>query len=279
MTMISCDKNEVSRWFPSSRYYSNHADRLGFSFSNLPDLASGFTCLCIGSWGAEVPFLRGMLGASRVVCVRAPEKDIPRFENRTIDAPNGQGSYQAELYALDIEAEELPGELQNEFDLVLAWEILEHLRQDPPFMIWQSIRSLKPGGCFSITTPNALWHYYTVAQLFGDNALGLKLQPHIPFATHWRLYSPREVKELCEQMGCREVDVTSFLKTEPFSWKSRLFQQGLRFLRRNSDNGACSFGQHVHVVARKSSDTDIYRPQWLFPVTNDGGRTAHLDGE
>jgi len=84
-------------------------------------------------------------------------------------------------------------------------------------------------------------------------------------ATHWRLYSPAEVAELCKNMGGEIELVTSFLKTEPFSLKSRLFLAAINFLRRRSRNGTCSHGQHIHVIARKHSDAEIYRPQWLFP--------------
>lgn len=268
---------DVRSWFPATDYYTEHADRLTYSFSHLPKaLPPSFKCLCIGSWGAEVPILIAEFGASEVVCVRAPDKNIPTIERRAVRAPGREDAFPVTLFALDVESDTLPVELRDRFDLVLAWEILEHLRDDPPRMIWQAIKCLRNGGFISLTTPNALWHYHTTAQLFGVNALGLKLQPHLPFATHWRLYSPWEVADLCVHMNCEVIEVTTFLRTEPFSLKSRAFLAALRWFRRASGNGDCSYGQHVHVVARKRGDPAPYRPEWLFPATDEGGRTAHL---
>lgn len=78
-------------------------------------------------------------------------------------------------------------------------------------------------------------------------------------------------------MGCQATTITSFLKTEPFSLKSRLFLTLLDLFRRNSGNGDCSYGQHIYVLAEKVRDTDLYRPEWLLPETSDRGRTVHLE--
>lgn len=273
---MSVRDSDVMRWFPDADYYRNHSERISSAFNELPELPTGFKCLCIGTWGAEVPYLMGHLGASEVRCVRAPDENVPKVEQRTIDAPGELGSFPTTIYAMDIESEALPEELISTFDLVLAWEVLEHLCVNPPNLIWQAVSALRNGGIISVTTPNALWHYFTTAQLFGDNALGLKLQPHKPFATHWRLYSPREVGDLCTQMGCELTQVTSFLKTEAFSLKSRLYLAALKQFRKRSGNGDCNYGQVVHVIARKTSEAELYRPEWLFPATLNRGGAAHL---
>jgi len=259
---------ELLPWFPKTPYYREHAERLVYSFNNLPSLPKGFSCLCIGSWGAEGPFLISQLGAAKVTCIRSPVDGVPKHQTCRLKGPDGR-KYETELWASNIEADEIPVELR-EFDLVLMWEVLEHLNLDPARSVYQGIRALKNGGIISITTPNALWHVLTIAQLSGINALGLKLQHHIPFATHWRLYSPAEVAQLCKQMGCRIDRVTSFLNDQPYpSFKSRLMLKTLRFLRRNSGNGECSYGQTVFVTATKESEKGLCRPDWLYPKTVD----------
>lgn len=273
---MSNARSEVMRWFPATAYYRNHADRLTYAFTHLPPLAHGFRCLCLGSWGAEVPYLMGRLGASEVSCVRAPGEGVPAIERREIAAPGDLGVFPVTLHALDVEVDPLPESLRGRFDLVLAWEVLEHLCVNPPHLVWQAILAARAGGVLSITTPNALWHYYTTAQVFGQNALGLRLQPHKPFATHWRLYSPAEVADLCTSMGCEVATITSFLNTEPFSLKSRLFLAALGRFRRRSGNGECSYGQFVHVQAVKRTEPALYRPPWLFPDTKATGGDAHL---
>lgn len=267
--------DEMRRWLPDGWYYDVHVERLASSFQRLPALPKGFSCLCVGSWGAEAPYLTEVLGAGRVVCVRAPDAGVPKVQASQFSVPASTRPANVEVYALNLETDELPPEV-SDFDLCLAWEVLEHLCHDPPFFVWQAIRSLKIGGYLSLTTPNALWHYYTTAQLSGTNALGLKLQPHIPYATHWRLYSPKEVSELAESMGCKTAALTTFLKTEPFSLKSRFYLMALEAMRRNSGNGDCSIGQVIYCLSRKEQDRPVNRPHWLFPPSRTGGRTEHL---
>jgi hypothetical protein len=180
--------------------------------------------------------------------------------------PASSRNASVEVYALDAEQEQIPDSLSG-FDLCLAWEVLEHLSNNPPFFVWQAIQTLKIGGYLSLTTPNALWHYLTTAQMYGHNALGLKLQPHIPFATHWRLYSPHEVAALAAEMGCTTVLLTTFLRTEPFSAKSRLFLRFLEYLRRDSGNGTPSIGQHIYLLSERKVQAKVWRPTWLFPDT------------
>jgi hypothetical protein len=180
-----------------------------------------------------------------------------------------------ELHALNIECDILPADLSG-FDLCLAWEVLEHLSIDPPFFMWQATRRLNMGGYLSLTTPNALWHYYTTAHLYGDNALGLKLQPDLPFATHWRLYSPKEVAELSIRSGCSPEVLTTFLKTEPFSLKSAVFLRLVERMRQGSGNGACTIGQHIYLLSRREREGEYFRPGWLFPASSPGGRDSHL---
>jgi len=77
-------------------------------------------------------------------------------------------------------------------------------------------------------------------------------------------------------MGCCALAVTTFLKTRPYSWRSKLMQIALEFLRAGSGNGACSIGEYVHVLARKERESDLYLPEWLFPKTEDPGSSTHL---
>jgi hypothetical protein len=238
------NKEDLRRWFPRTPYYEEHAERLLYSFTHVPKMPKGFSCLLVGSWGMEAPFLMEVMGASRVACVRAPDEGLAPHQKLTVEVP-GAGSYEVDSVAINAETEFLPGGLRD-FDLVLMWEVLEHLCVDPAFMVWQAIKALRTGGTICLSTPNALWHVYTIAQLYGTNALGLKLQLHIPFATHWRLYSPSEVSQLLRSMGCRVQELTTFLDDEAYSWKSRVAHWALQLLR----------------------------PEWLYPKTSAAGRDA-----
>jgi hypothetical protein len=242
----------MNDWLPDTDYYRYHAKRFRHSFASLPSLHGFKSVLCVGSWGDEAPYLRH-LGAEQVTCIRA--------------RPDGQGKCQVSLYAFDVETDDWPNTLTG-FDLVLLWEVLEHLKDSPTRMLYQAIRATRIGGTLSLTTPNALWHVYTNAQISGGNALGLKIQNHIPFATHWRLWSPAEVSECFEKMGCASTP-TSFLDEGPYPrLTSRIAVSVLHWLRKGSGNGLCSTGRHVHVLAQKHSEPQMeYRPAWLYPTT------------
>jgi len=85
-----------------------HLVRFTFSFNNLPDLPRGFRCLSIWSWGAEAPFLVEVLGASKVVCVRAPEDGVPLYKVRDVRVLASSGTTSVELHALNMENSTLP---------------------------------------------------------------------------------------------------------------------------------------------------------------------------
>ena len=221
-----------------------------------------------------------VLGASRIACVRAPDEGVAARETTTVRVTASSRGVEVELHAVNAERDELPADLVG-FDVCLAWEVLEHLHEDPPYFFLQATRRLRTGGYLSLTTPNALWHYYTTAQIFGDNALGLQLQPDLPFATHWRLYSPREVAELSAQSGCVPLTLTTFLKTEPFSLKSSLFLRLVERMRRGSGNGTRTIGQHIYLLSRKEREGEYARPAWLFPrrQPQGGNRTCPAGGD
>jgi len=171
----------VETWFEDTPYFREHKDRFQQAFSDLPELPTGFSCLLIGSWGLEAPYIVHALRASRVVCVTAPRDYLVEFETAVIPAANEEDAVEVERCAVDLEINTLPEEL-GQFDLVLAWEVLEHLCVDPTRLIWDGLKHTRNGGYFSVTTPNALWHYYTTAQIFGDNALGLRIKTKYPIA-------------------------------------------------------------------------------------------------
>ncbi len=87
----------------------------------------------------------------------------------------------------------------NEFDLVLFTEIIEHITFNPVDMWRELYRVLKPGGRIVVTTPNfyalrgRFWDFKRLRQRFGGGlevAQILNLHTH---AHHWKEYSLREL--------------------------------------------------------------------------------------
>lgn len=85
-------------------------------------------------------------------------------------------------------------------DLVLFFETLEHLNFYPLGLVQELSRVLKPGGLLMITTPNQmsigmLLHFILQRSQFQD------IRYPYSIATHYRLYTIREVKYLMEASG------------------------------------------------------------------------------
>lgn len=101
----------------------------------------------------------------------------------------------------DVEKDEFPYRDES-MDLVLGMEILEHLREDPMFMIGQINRVLKKEGVLFLTTPNVIsW-----VQLYKFlNMLSPQESPSYTPGGRGNIkeYTPYEVKQLLEAGGFR----------------------------------------------------------------------------
>lgn len=118
--------------------------------------------------------------AANVVGVDVSEAAIEEAK-KTVDKPNAS--------FLRVNGEVLPFEA-NEFDVVTAFQLIEHLPDPAPFLedVW---RVLKPEGRFLLTTPNA----------------GIRLDPGM---TPWNEFHVHEYSaaELSELLGTRFSTVT-----------------------------------------------------------------------
>lgn len=96
-------------------------------------------------------------------------------------------------YQFNVEKEKWP--FEEEFDLVLCTEIIEHLIQDPSHMLYGIHRSLKKGGILILSTNNA-------CQLQDLLFLLVNRNPWYPYykngiyARHNRFYTQKELLEL-----------------------------------------------------------------------------------
>jgi len=117
---------------------------------------------------------------------------IERYETvlRAVDK-----QYPFSFWAINIEKEKLPFN-DNSFDMILCTEVLEHLIQDPSFMLSELNRVLKEGGLLVLTTPNGLyWRYLYKLALLGNwegySSFGV-------YGRHNRLWALNEIRDLLE---------------------------------------------------------------------------------
>ncbi|MDR9498515.1 MAG: class I SAM-dependent methyltransferase [Hydrogenovibrio sp.] len=83
---------------------------------------------------------------------------------------------------------------QNEFDVMGAFDVLEHIKEDEK-VIAEVYRALKPGGIFIATVPQHDW-------------LWSKMDD---YACHERRYKPNELQEKMKAAGFEIVKTTSFV--------------------------------------------------------------------
>ena len=115
--------------------------------------------------------------------------------------------YDLDVRRCDVERDDLPVE-SNSVDVVLATELLEHLRIDPLHALREFRRVLRPDGVLYLVTPNqyeigAVWRF-----LRGEGAIS---HAHYEFSKlerlghmgHVREYAPADVRGLLREEGFR----------------------------------------------------------------------------
>jgi len=129
--------------------------------------------------------------AARQCGVTAVERDP---ECQTLAAP-----FCAELIAGDLEQPEewLPQLAARRFDVILACDVLEHLR-DPALLLRHLPALLAPGGAFIVTIPNVA-HLGIIAALLSDDFP--YQEKGLLDATHVRFFTRPTLAALLEQTG------------------------------------------------------------------------------
>ncbi len=86
----------------------------------------------------------------------------------------------------------------NNFDMVLFSNVLEHLHGSPKFPLTEMVRVLRPGGVLLLAVPNIANLRWRINLLFGRSPLGALDAWYFsdPFYGHIREYTPAEVETI-----------------------------------------------------------------------------------
>jgi SAM-dependent methyltransferase len=87
--------------------------------------------------------------------VHVTQFDLTKPEKGKATLTSGEYSRVCPAYRVNVEKTSLPV-ADNTFDYVLCCEVLEHMEQDPMFMMSEINRVLKPDGVLILTTPNVV---------------------------------------------------------------------------------------------------------------------------
>lgn len=134
-------------------YMRGHRTRLMHALTMIPKGdESRTTLLDVGCYGYMGFWAKQHLGYERVVGIEwHPENDDPIIE-RTLRVDDEQVSF--ESYNFDITRTRWP--IDEEFDTVLFFEVLEHINEDPMGVMERINARMKPNGVLVMSVPNAI---------------------------------------------------------------------------------------------------------------------------
>lgn len=185
----SRDLEAGNRYNEDFKYFDFHHDRLVYLFSlgekyffpgaQFLDIGSLFGYVCLGY--QLIGYDSKGLDLKKYV-----DQFAWRFQDWKIDNR-----------ACDLEKEKIPF-ADNEFDLLLASEILEHFRFHPVRFFQEAARVTKPGGRLIITTPN-LVRLNNVLKMIIGRSINWDINDNYWDGAHAREFTVAEIRELAEK--------------------------------------------------------------------------------
>jgi len=238
-------------------YLEIHLPRLARTLDITPLPQTTRRALELGAYMQMTPALQCVLGYEEV---RGGYLGTPdQGPVRKTATHGGKAVFNCRIDYFDAERDPFPYD-DGYFDVVLACEIIEHLRLDPMHMLVEARRVLAANGTLILTTPNVASYVSVARAISGVNPQIWSRYPakdtEIP---HVREYTPSEIHDL---MGAAGFAVER-LFTEPIgsenaeAWLGPLFDhlgypKNLR-------------GEQIYLVARKCSGaTVVRRPEFLY---------------
>jgi 2-polyprenyl-3-methyl-5-hydroxy-6-metoxy-1,4-benzoquinol methylase len=174
-------------------YFNFHKYRFDFILEVLKDyFKPGSKFLDIGSFNGYL-----MMGA-KLIGYEVSGTDLKEFVDGTKDSSSFYGFNNLEA---DLSKEPIPYS-ENKFDVILFSETLEHLNFHPADLFKEISRVLKPGGLVIITTPNLIRANNVFKMIIG-RSINHEIERKYNPGAHYREYSFKEIKYLCEKAGLK----------------------------------------------------------------------------
>jgi glycosyltransferase involved in cell wall biosynthesis/SAM-dependent methyltransferase len=255
----------ILSWAPDKAarsYVETHLTRLEKTLAITPPGGPQDRILEMGSYLQITPALATRLGYGEVRgCYYGPAGNSTR---RAITSSNGE-PFTCEIDLFNAEKDRFPYANEH-FSTVLCCELLEHLAEDPMFMMSEINRILKPGGHLVLTTPNISSLRAISAVMFGQSPGFFPVYIRPPAdgqeaeARHNREYSPREIIHLLEDSGFEVALIeTGEFREEPkpeLEWVIHLLER----YRASTDLR----GDGIYAVGRKTGPVRERYPGWLY---------------
>lgn len=131
-------------------YHRTHAARLVRTIDLLMKEKPKGELLEVGTSGLFPMMLKQLAPGLKVTVTHF---DTSRKEEKTIVLQLCGHTITLPAYFINLEQDKIPAD-DEKFDIAMCCEVLEHMEQDPMFMLSEINRVLKPGGLLLLTTPN-----------------------------------------------------------------------------------------------------------------------------
>ena len=254
---------EILSWTaPDAReYVESHITRLDKTLQITPPGTESDRVLEMGAYLQITPALRTRLGYGEVRGCYYGQAGISH--QRTVTSDDGT-VFDCTIDLFNAEKDRFPYE-DGYFSTVLCCELIEHLFEDPMFLMSEINRILRVGGHVVLTTPNivSLRAIAGVLQGYQPGLFPSYIRPRADGevdARHNREYTPREISDLLVNSG---FEVT-LLDTGPFldgprpdlGWVGHLLD---RYILATEHRG-----EGIYAVGRKTGPVRERYPGWLY---------------
>jgi 2-polyprenyl-3-methyl-5-hydroxy-6-metoxy-1,4-benzoquinol methylase len=174
-----------------------------------------------------------------------------------LEASGGLPPFTAQIDAVDVESGHLPYEVGS-YDVIICWEVFEHLGRDPMALLWECNRVLRPGGILVLTTPNVISARALRAVLGGGHPyLWSQFQTAGVADRHQREYTPHELRWLLRDAGFSDDGVMTQDVWSPPDEDAAEVVAALGY-------SPADRGDNVVAVARKVGLPGDRYPAWLY---------------
>ena len=261
---IPIEPRDIRNWAQdegAGAYIEGHQTRLVKTLEIIPPGNAGDSILEMGIYFQITPSLKGKLGYGHVEgCYYGEAGGVG---TKTVVSTDGR-EFGCTVHYFDAEKDPFPycGE---SFSTVLCCELLEHLFEDPMFMMSEINRILKPGGHLVLTTPNIASMRALSAILNGYHPgfFATYIKPvgeHTDHPRHNREYTPGDIHHLLEGAGF----TVTHLETGEFRDDVHPEWAYIRHILSEYRLPQHHRGDGIYAVGRKTGPVRDRWPAWLY---------------